>query len=87
MITLKVTLLYFLQVVTYMIFGRAMLSWLIRDQNNPIMKILIALTEPILGPIRSLLFRLKIGGNMVDFSPLAALLLIQMLSAMVIAIL
>ena len=62
-----------------MIFGRAMLSWLIRDQNNPIMSILVALTEPILTPIRNLLFRFKIGGNMVDFSPLAALLIIQLL--------
>lgn len=84
---LKVTLYYFLQLVTYLIFGRAMLSWLIRDPRNPIMQILITLTEPILSPIRSLLFKLKIGGNMVDFSPLAALLLTQMLMAMVLAIL
>lgn len=76
---IKVTLFYFLQIISYMIFGRAMLSWLIRDQNNPIMSILIALTEPILTPIRKLLFRFKIGGNMVDFSPLAALLIIQLL--------
>ena len=76
---IKVTLFYFLQIISYMIFGRAMLSWLIRDQNNPIMSILIALTEPILTPIRNLLFRFKIGGNMVDFSPLAALLIIQLL--------
>jgi YggT family protein len=84
---LKVTLYYFLQLVTYLIFGRAMLSWLIRDPRNPIMQILITLTEPILSPIRTLLFKLKIGGNMVDFSPLAALLLTQMLMAMVLAIL
>lgn len=84
---LKVTLYYFLQLVTYLIFGRAMLSWLIRDPRNPIMQILITLTEPILSPIRSLLFKLKIGGNMVDFSPLAALLLTQMLMAMVLTIL
>lgn len=76
---IKVTLFYFLQIISYMIFGRAMLSWLIRDQNNPIMSILVALTEPILTPIRNLLFRFKIGGNMVDFSPLAALLIIQLL--------
>lgn len=84
---LKVTLYYFLQLVTYLIFGRAMLSWLIRDPRNPIMQILITLTEPILSPIRTLLFKLKIGGNMVDFSPLAALLLTQMLMAMVLTIL
>ncbi len=76
---IKVTLFYFLQIISYMIFGRAMLSWLIRDQNNPIMSILVALTEPILTPIRNLLFKFKIGGNMVDFSPLAALLIIQLL--------
>lgn len=87
MLTVKVALYYFFQVVTYLIFGRAMLSWLIKDPNNPIMKILIALTEPILNPIRNLLYRLKIGGNMVDFSPLAALLIIQLLMALVIAIL
>lgn len=87
MTILKVTLYYFLQLVTYLIFGRAMLSWLIKDPRNPIMQILITLTEPILSPIRTLLFKLKIGGNMVDFSPLAALLLTQLLMALVLSIL
>jgi YggT family protein len=83
MLELRVTIYYFLQVVMYLIFGRALLSWFIRDPRNPIMKLLLTLTEPILSPIRALLFKLKIGGNMIDFSPLVALLLIQMLSAMV----
>lgn len=69
----------FLNIVTWLIFIRAMVSWFIRDYSNPIMRFLINMTEPILKPIRSLLFRLKIGGNMVDFSPLVALLLIQLL--------
>jgi YggT family protein len=67
----------------YLVFARAMLSWFVRDPKNPLMRLLLTLTEPILGPIRSLLIKLKIGGNMIDFSPLVALLLIQMLSAMV----
>ena len=83
MLELRVTIYYFLQVGMYLIFGRALLSWFIRDPRNPIMKLLLTLTEPILSPIRALLFKLKIGGNMIDFSPLVALLLIQMLSAMV----
>lgn len=83
MLELRVTIYYFLQVVMYLVFARAMLSWFVRDPKNPLMKLLLSLTEPILGPIRSLLFKLKIGGNMIDFSPLVALLLIQMLSAMV----
>lgn len=87
MLVLKVAIFYFLQVVNYLIFGRAMLSWLIRDPRNPIMMVLVSLTEPILSPIRNFLFKYKIGGNMVDFSPLAALLLIQMLMAIVRAVL
>lgn len=83
MLELRVTIYYFLQVVMYLVFARAMLSWFVRDPKNPLMKLLLTLTEPILGPIRALLFKLKIGGNMIDFSPLVALLLIQMLSAMV----
>ncbi|MCA0384257.1 MAG: YggT family protein [Firmicutes bacterium] len=86
MLILKVTLYYFFQVVTYLIFGRAMLSWFIRDPRNPIMQILVTLTEPILSPIRNILFKWKIGGNMMDFSPLAALLLMQLLMAVVLAI-
>ena len=87
MLELKDAIYYFLQFVTYLIFGRAMLSWFIKDPNNPIMRILIAVTEPILSPIRSFLFRMKIGGNMVDFSPLAALILVQILMAVVLAVL
>ena len=83
MTILKVAIYYFLQVITYLIFGRAMLSWFVRDPNHPIMRVLITLTEPILTPIRHLLFKFKIGGNMVDFSPLAALLIVLMLMAIV----
>jgi YggT family protein len=84
MLQVRIALFYFLQVVMYLIFARAMLSWFIRDGRNPIMRFLVSLTEPILSPIRTLLFKLKIGGNMVDFSPLVALLLIQLLRAMVV---
>ena len=56
------------------------MSWFIRDPRNPIMGLLIALTEPILSPVRNLLFKLKIGGNMIDFSPIVALILVQLVS-------
>lgn len=70
-----------------MIFARAMLSWFIRDIRNPLMQILISLTEPILSPIRQFLIRLNIGGNMIDFSPLVALLLIQVLTGFLVSLL
>lgn len=81
---IKVTLYYFLQIIFYLIFGRAMLSWFVRDGRNPIMSLLVSLTEPLLHPIRELLFKFKIGGNMVDFSPLVAILIIQLLMQFVI---
>ncbi len=83
MIELRLAIYYFLRMVMYLIFGRAIMSWFIRDYSNPIMKLLVSLTEPILMPIRSLLFRFKSGGNMIDFSPIIALLLVQSLSYMV----
>ncbi|MDK2867966.1 MAG: YggT family protein [Clostridiales bacterium] len=87
MIYVKVALFYFFQLIMYLIFGRAVLSWFIRDYNNPIMKILVSLTEPILKPIREMLSRFNIGGNMIDFSPLVALLIVQLLMALVINVL
>lgn len=77
---LAVTIYYFAQAITYLIFGRAMMSWFIRDPRNPIMGFLIAVTEPILSPVRNLLFKLKIGGNMIDFSPIVALILVQLVA-------
>jgi len=82
---IREVLFYFLYAITWLIVARAMLSWFIRDEKNPIMHILLMLTEPILTPIRSLLYRFKIGGNMMDFSPIVAILVIQMLMQLVIS--
>lgn len=82
---IREVLFYFLYAITWLIVARAMLSWFIRDEKNPIMHILLMLTEPILTPIRSLLYRFKIGGNMIDFSPIVAILVIQMLMQLVIS--
>lgn len=82
--TVRVAFFYFFQVITSLIVARALLSWFIRDARNPIMQALYALTEPILAPIRGLLVRLGIGGTMMDFSPLVAVLLLQILTTMLI---
>jgi YggT family protein len=39
-------------ILLVILFARAILSWFIQDPYNPIMRILIDLTEPILAPIR-----------------------------------
>ena len=53
---------------------RVLLSWLPIDRNGRFVEIILQITEPIVGPIRSVLP--TFGG--LDFSPMVALLLIEM---------
>jgi len=63
----------FAWVLRVAIFLRAICSWL--PFNMP--PLLYYITEPILSPIRSMFNRSPLGGSMIDFSPLIALFLIQ----------
>lgn len=72
-----VALSRFIDLLAWLIVIRALLSWFIRDPRNPLVAIIHMLTEPILSPIRKLLFKLNLGGNALDFSPLMAILLLQ----------
>lgn len=53
---------------------RVLLSWLPIDRNGRFAEIILQITEPIVGPIRSVLP--TFGG--LDFSPMVALLLVEM---------
>ncbi len=62
----------FIQILAYIlliaIFIRIIFSWTGFDQNNPIYQIIFEVTEPVLGPLRSLLPRM----GMLDLSPMIA---------------
>ncbi|MBV9354897.1 MAG: YggT family protein [Chloroflexi bacterium] len=66
------TLLWILQIG---IFIRVLLSWFPIDPNNPIIRVLYEVTEPVLAPFRRVIPRI----GMFDLSPLAALLVISVL--------
>ncbi|MSQ61281.1 MAG: YggT family protein [Dehalococcoidia bacterium] len=66
-------------VLTVGIFLRAIVSWFPIDPNNPLMQILIQLTEPVLAPIRRIMPRI----GMIDLTPMAAIILLQVLSSAV----
>jgi YggT family protein len=68
-----------------LIFARVIMSWFIRDLNNPIARFIYNMTEPILAPFRELLNKFGIGG-MLDFSPILALLTLQVLSSIIISL-
>jgi YggT family protein len=69
-----------LTVLSILIFLRAIISWIpgIVDPRGPIAEFLITVTEPILAPIRSLMPRM-----MFDFSPMLAILLLNILARVV----
>lgn len=68
----------FLQIMTWAIIGRALISWIDPRGANPISRFLFELTEPIVGPIRSVVPRI----GMIDISPIFAILLLQVLARM-----
>lgn len=67
----------FFNVIEWLIFIRILLSWIpMFGYNNPLGRLIYNLTEPILGPCRSMLDKSPLGGGMMlDFSPIIALIL------------
>lgn len=66
-------------VLTYAIFARALLSWFRLGPTNPFVRVLNDITEPVLVPLRRVVPMLGV----VDITPLVAIILLQVLHAMV----
>jgi YggT family protein len=68
-------LIMFLNIMSFAIIGRAISSWFDPRASNPISRVLVDITEPIVAPIRSFMPRM----GMIDLSPLVAIILIRVL--------
>lgn len=68
-----------LSVLNLLILIRVLMSWFPIDPNNPIVRLLIDITEPVLAPFRRIIPRI----GMFDLSPLAALLVLQFLGGII----
>jgi len=62
---------------------RVLLSWIPIDRNGRFAEIILQITEPVVGPIRKVLPTL--GG--LDFSPMIAMILLEMVRTVVINLL
>lgn len=71
------------RILYWAILIRVLLSWFVSDATHPLLRLLDDVTEPILGPIRRLMPRT----GMVDFSPLVALLILQVAEGLVVSLL
>ncbi len=69
-----------LRVLWFAIFGRFIMSWIDQGGQMRITQFLHEITEPIIGPIR----RIMPNTGMLDFSPMVALILLQVLSSILI---
>lgn len=65
-------------VLIFSIIIRALMSWVMPGGGNQFARVLGDITEPLLGPIRRMLP--PAGG--IDFSPIVAMILIQLLNFM-----
>ena len=65
-----------LNVYTYLIIGRAIISWVNPDPYNPIVRFLYTATEPVMSVARRIIP--PIGGTL-DISPIIVLVLIFLL--------
>lgn len=68
----------FIYLYSIVILARVLMSWVQVDPNSPLARTLIDLTEPVLAPIRNLLPP-TMG---LDFSPIIAMILLQIVGQM-----
>ena len=74
-------LVNFIRIYKIIVLGRVLISWVIRDPQNPIYRFFYVLTEFILGPIRSVL-----PNSFLDFSPIILYLLLDLVSYLLISL-
>lgn len=67
----------FFQLINFLLVVRVLLSWVKYNPQSRYIVLLFNLTDPILDPFKKLLKRLNVNLEMVDLSPLVAMLAIQ----------
>jgi YggT family protein len=70
---------YLFNALTLLLVARALLSWFDPGMRSSVGKILVDITEPLLGPIRRMIP--SAGG--LDFSPIIAIIFLQFLERIV----
>jgi YggT family protein len=83
-VSVKGIIAWVLQAYVIVIFARVILSWFPITPGTPVAsaaRLLYALTEPVLGPIRRVLPPMRLGGMGLDLSPIIVLIGIQIISS------
>lgn len=71
--------------VEMLIFAEVIISWIMPNSNNEIIRVVRSLTEPLLAPGRKL--QQKLSPDLpLDFSPFIALILLDLVKSLIISI-
>jgi YggT family protein len=65
----------FLYVLVIAIFLRALMSWFPIDRNNPVARLLVQITEPLLEPVRRVMPRLGV----IDLSAMVVIVVLLLM--------
>ena len=75
-------LLYFVStlffILQFAIIIRALMSWFNPSPENPIVRLVMEITEPVLAPLRRIVPRI----GMIDITPIVAILLMNVIQSM-----
>lgn len=72
----------FIQILTWAIIARSLLTWFPIDQTSPLYQILYKVTEPIIDPLRKVLPNM----GMIDLSPMAAIIVLIVMQQLVVSV-
>lgn len=85
MYTIRIALSLLLRIIDSLILVRVLLSFFPTLQSSKISYFIYQMTEPILAPCRAILDRLGLGMGMMDFSPILAFLLLNLIQSLIFA--
>lgn len=76
-----------LRIIEIMILIDVLLSWVVRNPDNPLRRMLGLFLDPLYVPIRRLMDKLGLNMGMIDFTPMIAMLALGLIRKLVINLL
>ena len=68
---------WLIEVYSWILVIRCVLSWVRVDHYNPVVRLIYQLTDPVLKPFQSLTLRAGAGG--IDFSPIIVFMILRVI--------